>query len=270
MSTLTVLAAGGTELDTAMKIGINFAYLGAVVFVAAGIYLSFRRGRPSALLLVCISAISFSWIEAPYDWATYANFPPAMPRMPDWWPLNKTWGGLPAPVPPGYIAYFVLPTVIAALLGRWLIKRYGWRRPQTLLIVGLAVGVLWALGFNGFFGPRAGVFYYGRVIEHLALFEGTKYQYPVYDAFAMGIQVMVFAYLLGRTDAEGRSIIEAWADRKASTRARANWLAVGAYVVVGHVVYFSVFAPHWLTKVLELVNVAVPGQLFDGVGNQPL
>ena len=69
-----------------------------------GIVLSYRRGRPHALLLLCISAISFSWIEAPYDWAVYAQFPPAIPRMPSWWPLNMTWGGLPAAVPPGYIA----------------------------------------------------------------------------------------------------------------------------------------------------------------------
>ena len=61
---------------------------------------------------LCISAISFSWIEAPYDWAMYAQFPPAIPRMPSWWPLNMTWGGLPLFVPIGYISYFVLPAVI--------------------------------------------------------------------------------------------------------------------------------------------------------------
>lgn len=259
-----------TELSTGVQIGIWFAYVGAAVFLVAGIYLSFKRGRPSGLLLLCISAISFSWIEAPYDWAVYAQFPPGMPRMPDWWPVNETYMGLPAPVPPGYIAYFILPTIAAAYLGRRIAASRGWRRPQTLLLTGLGVGFLWALAFNGFFGPRTGVFYYGRVIEHLSLFEGTKYQYPVYDAVAMGIQVMVFGYLLGRTDAEGRTIVEAWADRRASSRAKANWLAVGASIVIGHVVYLSVFAPHWLTKVLELVTVSVPGQLWPDWPNQPL
>ena len=53
----------------------------------------------------------------------YAQFPAAIPRMPSWWPLNMTWGGLPSSVPPGYIAYFVLPAVIGAALGNRLEQR---------------------------------------------------------------------------------------------------------------------------------------------------
>ena len=90
-----------SELTPLLKAAINFAYLGGAFFVVIGAWLSFRLGRLHPLLLVCISAISFSWIEAPYDWAVYAQFPPAIPRMPSWWPLNLTWGGLPASVPPG-------------------------------------------------------------------------------------------------------------------------------------------------------------------------
>lgn len=120
-------------------------------------YLSVRRRRVHPLLLLWISAISFSWIEAPYDWAMYAQFPPALPRMPSWWPLNMTWGGLPSSVPVGYIGYFVLPAVIGAPLGRRLSARFGWpagsRRPLTLLIVGLVVGFCWAFIFNAFVGP---------------------------------------------------------------------------------------------------------------------
>ena len=62
--------------------------------------------------------MSISWIEAPYDWAMYAQFPPAIPRMPSWWPMNMTWGGLPSSVPIGYISYFVLPALIGAALGQ--------------------------------------------------------------------------------------------------------------------------------------------------------
>ena len=91
----------------AAQIGTLFAYIGGTVFVVAGLYRTIRRRLLDPLLLVCISAISFSWLEAPYDWAMYAQFPPFMPRMPSWWPFNMTWGGLPAAVPPGYIAYFV-------------------------------------------------------------------------------------------------------------------------------------------------------------------
>ena len=86
-------------------------------------------------------------------------------------------------------------------------------RPITLLTVGLLVGFCWALFFNAVIGARLGVFYYGLVIPGLAIFEGTKNQYPIYDAIAMGVQVMVFTYLLGRTDAQGRNVIEVWPTR---------------------------------------------------------
>src|SRR5262245_35965470 len=258
-----------SELTPVLKAALDFAYVGGALFVAAGVILSLRRGRLHPLLLVCISAISFSWIEAPYDWAMYAQFPPAIPRMPSWWPLNATWGGLPASVPPGYIAYFVLPAVIGAALGRTLSSRYRWRRPITLLTVGLALGFVWALFFNAFLGAQLGVFYYSRVIGGLALWEGTKHQYPLYDALAMGVQVMVFTYLLGRTDPEGRTIIDAWADSKAHGRVQSSLLSIAGFVVVGHVVYLSVFAPHLVTKVSGLVDTGPSEQLFEGVSNQP-
>jgi hypothetical protein len=165
-----------TELTPLLKASINFAYVGAVVFVALGLYLSYRRGRLHPLLLLCISAISFSWIEAPYDWAVYAQFPPAIPRMPSWWPLNMTWGGLPASVPPGYVAYFILPTVIGVALRRWLIATFQWRAP--LLVTGLVVGSLWASCSS----IRGCSCVLPATCRGLALSEGTKHQYPLYDS----------------------------------------------------------------------------------------
>jgi hypothetical protein len=258
-----------TELTPLLKAAIGFAYVGGFTFVAVGAFLSHREGRIHPLLLVCISAISICWIEAPYDWAVYAQFPPAIPRMPSWWPLNMTWGGLPASVPPGYIAYFVLPAVIGASLGRGLSSRFHWRKPITLLIVGLVVGFLWALLFNSIIGAWLGVFYYGRVISGLALWEGTKHQYPLYDALAMGVQMMVFTYILGRTDPRGRTVIDLWADSKTNDRLRSALLSIAAVVVIGHAVYGSVFAPHLATKLLGLVNAGPTEQLFEGVPNQP-
>jgi len=258
------------ELTPVLRAAVGFAYVGGALFVAVGVFLSFRRGRLHPLLLVCISAISFSWIEAPYDWAMYAQFPPAIPRMPSWWPLNMTWGGLPASVPPGYIAYFVLPAVAGAALGRQLSSRFRWRTPITLLVTGFVVGGLWAFLFNALFGPRLGVFHYGRVIEGLALWPGTRYQYPWYDSIAMGVQMMVFTYILGRTDSQGRTFVEAWADSKSKSRLRASLLSVAAVIVIGNAVYLSVFAPHLVTKQLGLVTVGPTEQLFEGVSNQPL
>src|SRR5262245_25750432 len=222
-----------SELTPLLKAAISFAYIGGFGFVAVGVLLSARRGRLHPLLLLCISAISFSWIEAPYDWAVYAQLPPAIPRMPSWWPLNLTWGGLPAPVPPGYVAYFVLPAVIGAFLGRRLCAKHQWRRPITLLTVGLIVGFIWALLFNGILGARLGVFYYGRVISGLALWQGSKHQYPLYDAVAMGVQAMVFAYLLGRTDQQGRTVIDIWADSKSRTRLQSSLLSIAGFIVIG-------------------------------------
>jgi len=258
-----------TGLTPLLAVAIAFAYVGGITFVALGVVLSVRRRRLHPLLLACIAAISFSWIEAPYDWAMYAQFPPAIPRMPGWWPLDVTWGGLPASVPPGYIAYFVLPAVIAAALGRRLSATLGWRRPLTLLSAGLVVGCLWAFLFNAVIGARLGVFHYGRVIPGLALWEGTRHQYPLYDALAMGVQVMVFAYLLGRTDPEGRTVVDAWADARTPSRLRSSLLSVLVVVVVGHALYGAVFAPHLATKLSGLVTSGPTEQLFPGVPNQP-
>jgi len=257
------------QLTPLLTAAIGFAYIGGFAFVAIGVYLTFRRGRLHPLLLVCISAISFSWIEAPYDWAMYAQFAPAIPRMPSWWPLNMTWHGLPASVPPGYVSYFVLPAVIAAALGRRFASGFHWRRPQTLLTVGLVVGFAWAFLFNAILGARLGVFYYGRVIRGLALWQGTKHQYPLYDALAMGVQMMVFTYILGRTDPEGRTVIEMWADSRTPSRAGSSVLSVVMVVVIGTALYAAVFTPHLVTKEEGWVTAGPSAPLFPGVPNQP-
>jgi hypothetical protein len=252
-----------------LKAGVTFAYVGGIVFVALGVYLSYRHRRLHPLLLLCISAISFSWIEAPYDWAMYAQFPPALPRMPSWWPLNMTWGGLPSSVPVGYIAYFVLPALIAAPVGRWLSAKFHWRRPIALLTVGLVVGFCWALLFNAILGARLGIFHYGYVIPGLAIFEGTTHQYPLYDALAMGVQMMVFTYLLGRTNSEGRNVIDVWIDTRSKSRLQSSGLSILAVVVIGNVLYGAVFAPHLITKLGGWVTSGPSAQQFPGVPNQP-
>jgi hypothetical protein len=238
-----------------------FAYVSGIAFLVMGIYLSYRRRRIHPLLLLSISAISFSWIESPYDWAMYGQFPPALPRMPSWWPLNVTWGGLPSSVPIGYVSYFAIPALTGAALGRWLSAKFHWRRPITLLVVGLVVGF--------YTGAQLGNFYYGYVIPGLAIFEGTKHQYPLYDSLAMGIQMMVFTYLLGRTDAEGRNVIDMWADKRSKSRLQSSALSIVAVVVVGHLVYGAVFAPHLITKLGGYVTAGPTEQLYPGVPNQP-
>jgi hypothetical protein len=245
-------------------------FVGGFGFLVAGVYLSVRRGRIHPLLPVCIAALSISWIESPYDWAMYAQFPPGIVRMPSWWPLNVTWGGLPAVVPTGYITYFALPALLGAELGRRASVRFGWRRPIALLAAGFGVGFVWAFFFNALIGARFGTFYYGRVIPGLALWPGTKHQYPIYDAVAMAVLMMVFAYLLGRTDSQGRNLVEAWSDSKTSSRLGAAGLYIAGMVVIGNVLYGAVFAPHLATKLMHKVTVGPKEQLYPGVENQPL
>ncbi len=257
------------ELTPLLAAANAFGWLSGILFLGAGVYLSARGRRLHPLLLLCICAISFSWIEAPYDWAMYAQFPPGLPRMPSWWPLNMTWGGLPSAVPLGYIGYFCIPAVTGAGLGRRLAARFNWRRPTTLLVVGLAVGFCWALIFNAGLGAQLGVFYYAYVIPGLAIFEGTLHQYPIYDAIAMGIQMMVFTYLLGRTDEQGRNVIEMFSDKVSKTRAQSLIVSVVSVVVVGNLLYGAVFAPHLITKQLGYVTSGPNVQLFPGVPNQP-
>jgi len=142
--------------------------------------------------------------------------------------------------------------------------------PCACLAVGLAVGFLWAFLFNGILGARLGVFYYGRVIPGLALWEGSKHQYPLYDALAMGVMVMVFAYILGRTDPEGRTVIEAWAHTNSPSRLWSTVLSILGVVVVANLLYGAVFTPHLVTKLEGQVTAGPTTPLFPGVPNQPL
>jgi len=61
-----------------------------------------------------------------------------------------------------------------------------------------------------------------------------------------------------------------WADSKTASRLRASLLSIGAFVVIGHAVYLSVFAPHLVTKLLGLVTVGPSEPFFEGIPNQPL
>jgi Spirocyclase AveC-like len=131
------------------------------------------------------------------------------------------------------------------------------------------VGFCWAFLFNAMLGARLGVFYYGHVIPGLAIFEGTKHQYPLYDSLAMGIQMMVFTYLLGRTHSEGRNVVEMWADKRSTSRLQSSALSVIAVVIIGNLLYGAVFAPHLVTKLGGWVTAGPTGQLFPGVENQP-
>jgi hypothetical protein len=58
--------------------------------------------------------------------------------------------------------------------------------------------------------------------------------------------------------------------RRTQSRARSSMLSIAAFIVIGHAVYLSVFAPHLATKRMGLVTVGPTEPLFEGVPNQPL
>ena len=68
---------------------------------------------------------------------------------------------------------------------------------------------------------------------------------------------------------QGRTVIDIWADSKTHSRLQSSLLSILGFVVVGHLVYLSVFAPHLVTKVSGLVDTGPTEQLYDGVANQP-
>ncbi len=258
------------ELTPLLKASIGFAYIGGIGFLVVGVYLTYRRRRLHPLLLVCLAAISISWIEAPYDWAMYAQFAPAIPA----YAVVVAVGhdvARPAGVGAGRLHRLLRDArPRQCRVGRWLSSKFHWRRPVTLLIVGLGVGFVWALSFNGILGARLGVFYYGRVIPGLALWQGTKHQYPLYDALAMGVMMMVFAYILGRTDAEGRTVIETWAHTQWPNGLRPTAVSIIGVVLLTNLLYGAVFAPHLVAKLEGQVTAGPTTPLFRGVPNQPL
>ena len=81
--------------------------------------------------------------------------------------------------------------------------------------------------------------------------------------------MMVFTYILGRTDPDGRTVIDMWADSKSQSRLRSSVLSILGVVVVANVLYGAVFAPHAVTKLEGRVTAGPTAPLFPGVRNQP-
>jgi hypothetical protein len=71
-----------TKMTPLLTGQMYFAYVSGIAFILIGIYLSYRRRRLHPLLLLSISALSFSWIESPYDWRCMHNFRPRCPGCP--------------------------------------------------------------------------------------------------------------------------------------------------------------------------------------------
>ena len=248
-----------TELTPLLTASNAFGWVSGIVFLVAGVYLSIRRGRLHPLLLLCISAISFSWIEAPYDWAMYAQFPPRTSPHAVVVAAEHDLGWAAVVGAPGLHRLFrasrrhrrrARATAERAVqLAQ--ADHASDRRIRRRLLLGAAV----QCGL----GARLGVFHYAYVIPGLGLFEGTLHQYPIYDAIAMGIQMMVFTYLLGRTDSQGPQRHRDVVGQVFEDQLQSAILSVVAVIVIGNVLYGAVFAPHLVTKQRRYVTSGPTG-----------
>ena len=187
-------------------------------------------------------------IEAPYDWAMYAQFPSALPDAVVVAVEHDLGRRAAVPVPVGYISYF------SAAGGDRRRTRAMAQRALRLASSDHATDgragrrlLLGAILQRGHRGPARRIPLRPRDTGTGDL-EGSKHQYPIYDAIAMGVQMMVFTYLLRRTDAQGRNVVEMWADRMSKSKAQSAVLSVLAMILIAHLDVQAVFAPHLVTN----------------------
>ena len=83
----------------------------------------------------------------------------------------------------------------------------------------------------------------------------------------VGRPLLAWVYEAAR---DGRTVVDVWADARSKSRLGSSLRSIAAFVVIGHAVYLSVFAPHLATKLLHLQTVGPTEPLFEGVPNQPL
>jgi hypothetical protein len=105
------------QLTPLLMAAMGFAYIGGIAFVD--------------LVLVDRGALRLGGLRA---------VPACSPSHAVLVAAEHDVGRAPVAVPIGYVAYFVLPAVMGAGLGRWCSAKFHWRKPTALLTVGLLVG----------------------------------------------------------------------------------------------------------------------------------
>ncbi len=249
-----------TELTPLLTAAVAFGWISGIVFTVAGIYLSVRHRRMHPLLasvhlgdlvLLDRGALRLGDVRAvSARTSTHALMVAAEHDL-----------GRAAVVGARRLHRLLLPACCDRRRARAAVERTVRMakadhapdcRPDRRLLLGLGVQ-------RRSSAPGSESSTTAYVIPGLGLFEGTLHQYPIYDAIAMGIQMMVFTYLLGRTDSQGRNVIEMWADKMSTTRVQSAVLSVVAVIVIGNVLYGAVFAPHLVTKLGGLCDLRSDG-----------
>jgi len=238
---------------------VFFAMLGTFT------YLSFKRGRVLPGLWLMLGIFAMSWIEAPFDNAMYAQFHPDFHRLPPIGPLGMTQGQLPVIAPPGYIMYFLLPALIAVGIAKLIIKRHNTDRVNTLIVCGLAVGMLWDLSIEGLQAQYLHLWTFSRVVPGLAL-SNDMGLLPAYVPLAMGAFIVFATVIVGNTTPEGDSVIDVGAKLMTTSPGARLGLQAIAYIVLCNFVYATTYLPHAITKYAGMVTqtgvlIPYPGRI---------
>jgi hypothetical protein len=238
---------------------VFFAMLGTFA------YLSYKRGRILPGLWFVLGIFAMSWIEAPFDNAMYAQFHPDFHRLPPVGPIGMTQGQLPVIAPPGYIMYFLLPSVIAVGIAKLIIKRYNTNRVNALLTSGLVVGIIWDASIEGLQAQYLHLWTFSRVVPGLAISNGMGLL-PAYIPLAMAAFIVGSTYVIGNTTPQGDSVIDVWASLLTSSPGARLGLKAIAYIVFCNVLYALTYVPHAITKYVGMLTqtgvlVPYPGRI---------
>ena len=228
-------------------------------------YLSYQRRRVLPGLWFVLGIFAMSWIEAPFDNAMYAQFHPDFHRLPAVGPIGMTQGQLPVIAPPGYVMYFLLPALVGVGIAKLIIKRFNTNRVNTLMVSGLAAGIVWDVTIEGLQAQYLHLWTFSRVVPGLAL-SNDMGLLPAYIPLAMAAFIVFATVVIGNTTPQGDSVVDVWARSKTtSIRARLGLQAV-AYIVLCNLVYASTYLPHAITKYAGMLTqtgtlVPYPGEI---------
>lgn len=244
-------------------------WVGLVAILGYFVALGVRDRRVHPGIWLTLGILTVAWMEAPYDRSMYVQFNPELHRLPGWGPIAATQGGLPVIAPPGYVMYFLGPALVAVAIADVVARRWKFGRPQTLIVVGILVGVV----FDGVmqFGQSQLIplWVFSRTAPGVTVFSGAQQQIPIYDLLAMGSMIMWMTYILGRRGPDGDTLVDPWIRRWATgTYSRPAASAV-TYIAVVHLVYLYVYAPHEILYRANMLTETGVLQPFPAIPVQP-
>jgi hypothetical protein len=226
---------------------------------------SVRVRRVTPILAMAIGLGAIFWMEAPFDWATWCQFNPELPRIPAWGPLGMTAGGLPWVAPFGYVMYCAIPPVFIAWVSPKIAARLGTNPIRTLLLFGFGFSFFYDIAFQQL-GSRMEWWRYARGYDGLTLFAGTPYLLTLTIPVFMATLYALCAYLVGRVDTNGHTFLEVWSRRRSAHRP-GPWL-VFSTVVVTQLIFAILFLPNMIAKLANVAGTQSSLPLFAGLEPQ--